>query len=365
MRKLAIGLGITFATGMLLGGCSGKGNDAVQGNRFIQPYFPSVSEGKVFFGGGDGRVHALDANTGEEAWATKVITKVGSSTNFSLAGGALIYRDARKDAVENSLTAVDPATGKEKWHTSENGVSFTVAAGDSVYYMGMDANSRTKLEIRKADSGETAKEVTLANDVVNGPALQGERLFFAGSRYNVYAYDLKSGEGLSFTIKDADPAGSGMPDTEPRATRDTIFLGSGQTVYAIDMKSGDTLWKHKKANAGDYDIILSGGMAIVNDGKDVVALDERTGAALWRYEAPEETSYPYAADKAVYVNSGNAMLALGLADGKQLWRAGTEGKVISLPAFAGGVLYFGDAEDRFYAVDAASGKELWRYKIER
>lgn len=366
MRKLASSLMALCVAGGLLTGCSNNGNDETrQGQHYNQPYFPSVHEGLVYFGGGDGRVRALEAKTGQQKWATKVITEIGSSTNFSLAGGSLIYRDARNDAAENSLTAVDPATGKERWHTTENGVSFTASSDEFVYYMGVDAEMRLKLEIREADSGKVTKEATLAADVVNGPALHGDMLYFAGSNYNVYVFDTKTGEGTELKIQDADTSIVGIPDTEPKASDTAIFLGTGQTVYALDRATGKTLWKFKKTSESDYAFALADGKLVLNDGKAVVALDEKTGAVQWRYEASEETSYPYAADGTAYVNSGNSVIALSVADGAFKWQANTEGRVISLPAYDAGALYFGDDADRFYAVDAASGKELWRYAVER
>jgi outer membrane protein assembly factor BamB len=40
----------------------------------------------------------------------------------------------------------------------------------------------------------------------------------------------------------------------------------------------------------------------------------------------------------------------------------TEGPIRSTPALRGGVLYFGSGDNTFYAVDAATGKEVWRFK---
>src|SRR5258708_23684741 len=43
------------------------------------------------------------------------------------------------------------------------------------------------------------------------------------------------------------------------------------------------------------------------------------------------------------------------------WKFKTNGKVISSPAIAGGVVYVGSTDGRVYAVDAASGMRRWAF----
>src|SRR5579863_3336097 len=43
------------------------------------------------------------------------------------------------------------------------------------------------------------------------------------------------------------------------------------------------------------------------------------------------------------------------------WKFKTQGPVISTPAIADGVAYFGSNDHYLYAVDAASGTERWKF----
>jgi outer membrane protein assembly factor BamB len=55
------------------------------------------------------------------------------------------------------------------------------------------------------------------------------------------------------------------------------------------------------------------------------------------------------------------LIALDSANGKELWSVPMHGWVWSTPLLVDGVLYLGDTEGYFYAVDAQQGKLLWTY----
>src|SRR3954464_482812 len=47
------------------------------------------------------------------------------------------------------------------------------------------------------------------------------------------------------------------------------------------------------------------------------------------------------------------------------WAFKTEGSVLSSPAIAGGVVYFGSVDGCLYAVDQETGKQKWKFKTPR
>jgi eukaryotic-like serine/threonine-protein kinase len=51
-----------------------------------------------------------------------------------------------------------------------------------------------------------------------------------------------------------------------------------------------------------------------------------------------------------------------LASGKRNWKFTTGNVVHASPAVASGVVYIGSWDSYFYAIDAATGKEKWRFK---
>jgi outer membrane protein assembly factor BamB len=59
---------------------------------------------------------------------------------------------------------------------------------------------------------------------------------------------------------------------------------------------------------------------------------------------------------------GNDLVALNVADGKEKWRAKTEGPIFSGAHVDSDTVYFGSADHHVYAVNAADGTEKWKTK---
>jgi outer membrane protein assembly factor BamB len=55
------------------------------------------------------------------------------------------------------------------------------------------------------------------------------------------------------------------------------------------------------------------------------------------------------------------MHCLNATDGKALWTFATRSRVESSPVLAGGRVYFGSNDGKFYVLDAASGAKVWEF----
>jgi hypothetical protein len=65
----------------------------------------------------------------------------------------------------------------------------------------------------------------------------------------------------------------------------------------------------------------------------------------------------------LYVSTmGNDLVVLDAASGKELWRFAAEDSIFSTPVVAGGVVYFGSADHFIYAVDTQTHKVKWKTK---
>lgn len=86
----------------------------------------------------------------------------------------------------------------------------------------------------------------------------------------------------------------------------------------------------------------------------------------WTFEAQAGfESTAAVVDGVVYVGSLDEHLyALDLATGKERFRFQAKGEVKSSPGVRDGVVYFGDEGGFFHAVDAKTGKELWSFETD-
>src|SRR6266853_2526518 len=92
----------------------------------------------------------------------------------------------------------------------------------------------------------------------------------------------------------------------------------------------------------------------------------KTLKLLWTHDAGEPVESSAAiADGVVYIGSGAGFLsAVDLATGKPRWKykVSQEGVGESSAAVRNGAVYIGDLAGVFHAVDVRTGKALWTYK---
>jgi outer membrane protein assembly factor BamB len=86
----------------------------------------------------------------------------------------------------------------------------------------------------------------------------------------------------------------------------------------------------------------------------------------WRFQTEGRViSSPAIAGGVVYAGSTDQNLyAIDQNAGSLKWKFHTESWVTSSPAVAGGVVFFGSFDGSFYAVDAATGKLKWKFDTE-
>ena len=104
----------------------------------------------------------------------------------------------------------------------------------------------------------------------------------------------------------------------------TVPLGAGRVV-AVDAVDGRVLWR-ADARAGSEALLLDRRLVTVSGG-DVRAIDVGTGEAVWTAEDVSPSTSQLLTDGTVLLvpvlepDTGPTLLALGLSDGRERWRA--------------------------------------------
>ena len=144
----------------------------------------------------------------------------------------------------------------------------------------------------------------------------------------------------------------------------TIYFGAFDGfVYALDAVTGEKKWSYEAGASMLSSPAVTGGRLFIGvmDGS-VHAVNLADGTGVWVFDAGERPMFgsPAVHDGLLYIGSyDQAVYALRTADGSQAWRTVLGGNVFSSAAVAGDRLWIG-AEDGFYALDPATGAELWK-----
>jgi outer membrane protein assembly factor BamB len=150
----------------------------------------------------------------------------------------------------------------------------------------------------------------------------------------------------------------------PLVTGDRVYAPDANgTMYVLDL-TGKLLWTYHTDKplwatpATDGKVIYLASMD-----RHVYALDAQSGKLIWESEdlggavVGTPTIGP---DGTLYVGSfGRLMAALNPQNGKILWSKPTTGWVWAAPALDQGVLFFGDLDGAFYAMNATDGAVSW------
>jgi outer membrane protein assembly factor BamB len=184
----------------------------------------------------------------------------------------------------------------------------------------------------------------------------------------------------------------------PVVARGMVYAGSWDGfIYALDAATGELIWQREAHNSVRPSVAVQDGtLFATDDGGNLYILDARTGQEQLMFRTPDSgIASPVAANGLVYFPSGGRVYAVDAhtkeipgqyllkqvwaqfwlwqvpgvprPPGQQggLWRFSPEDPergIIAVPALTPEALYVGDIQGNFYAQDALSGAELWRFQ---
>lgn len=294
---------------------------------------PVIQGSIAYFGGGDGRLYAVDAETGVEKWNRRLDT---ISTSAPAIADHTVYVGAWEE-----LYALSTDTGEVRWKFEPE------RGSDDSYY---------------AD-----------------PVVYGGTIYFGG-RHNLYALDSHNGKE-KWKLKL-----SGVTASVPTVYDGMLYIGSyspdGRVdtyLYALDSQTGQEIWKRKVRGDGIRGAIaVADGVLYVGTTDDgLLALDATNGQEKWRYyPGSGVTTGPAVAYDLVYITDRGRLYAVDAQTGKEKWAHEGGGILYSDPVIAEGVVYYTTSEPGsdssmadvkpkgyLHAVDAQSGHELWKFNV--
>ncbi|MFE9901361.1 protein kinase domain-containing protein [Streptomyces achromogenes] len=314
---------------------------------------------RMWLGRRDGTAPARPAPTGSAKPAWGLLWQVAAEFTDPPVPPSPLLLDRLVAVGETHLKGVDPRTGKTLWADAE--VYFghrTVTDGARIHtveYTLHEADPLSLCPVGPAD-GRVGDPYLVLKDF-NG-RLRGTQLLCASGNA-VYA------------------VGGRSPRPVDSSRNDAFRSGQSWHLVALDIHARRKLWEvplpaRPDGNTRLYFLsaqVSGERLVLVQQSADgatrLVVRDTGTGHLLWdrpldSAPPPSGRTRPAVDDRHVYP-AADGLLALGLDDGKAVWRHGG-GTAYSPPAVHDGVVYAVESGRGIVALDAGSGASRWAEK---
>ncbi|MGL1957372.1 MAG: outer membrane protein assembly factor BamB [Colwellia sp.] len=246
---------------------------------------PVTGLNKIFLGSENGKVFALNAETGALVWQGTIKGEVINSP--AIDSGILVVNSA-----SGILKAFDANTGEEIWTVEQDvpaltlrGISAPVTASGGVF-IGTGKGSINVYILEKGQQGWTAQvgeatgstELEKVIDVDSAPVVFGDKIYAISSRGNLVSIELKSGRVLWKRQYSSY--------RQISVHRNSVYLTTLRGhVYAIDRINGLERWSNLSlTNRGVTGPVVVGAYVVVGDFEGYLHwLNRETGEIVSRH----------------------------------------------------------------------------------
>ena len=273
----------------------------------------AIVGGTVFVGSQKGELVALSLDNGSVYWKFATGNPIGESSPAY--GGAVVYIGD----LGGWLNAINASDGKKLWAFKANG------------------------------------------EIKSSPVVIGDRVLIGSYDEHLYCLSARDGS-LKWKFKTNGPVHS----TPGIADGMAFIAGCDEMFRAIRISDGKEVFNVSSGAYTGASPALRGGLAFYGTfDNEVLEVNLAERKIAWRYEHPQR-KFPFYSSAAVtstrVVIGGRDKLVHGLGlDGKLAWTFATRARVESSPAIAGGRVYVGSNDGRFYVLNLSDGSKLWEF----
>jgi outer membrane protein assembly factor BamB len=306
------------------------------GDRVISS--PVFKDNVIYFGGDDGNVYAVDAETGRQIWKRAMNGPAPSTP--AIADGTLYI-----GSYDGKFYALDARTGGLKWKFATEGERRFEAKGIH---------------------GWQPKNQTIADpfDVfLSSPVVVNSAVYFGSGDGNLYALDSATGD-LRWKFKTGD-----VVHASPALADGVLFFGSWDSYfYAVDATTGKEKWRfhggedpliHNQVGFQSSPAVVNGVVYTGCRDSNLYALDAAIGKEKWRFfnDLSWVITSPAIADGKVFFATSDSSLyhVVDANSGKSVIRQQAKAYMFSSPAIVGDVVFIGVLNGTLEARDAKTG----------
>ena len=270
------------------------------------------------------------------------------------------------------LTAYTLKGGKPLWSfSSGKRIVGTPAAAEGIVVFG--SADRHIYGLNAAD-GSLRWKVEAAGPVLGAVTIENHTAYIGASDHTFRAIDLRTGK-IIWSYTDV----KGYIETKPLVTADQVIFGAwDNTLYALDKTNGNEQWKWTGgltrmhfSPAAVWPVAADGKVFIADPQRAMTAIDLKTGESVWRtFRSMVRETIGLSEDGTrLYSKTMNDSIVCYATQGdvpRQLWATdvgfGYE-HAPSMPVEKEGVMFGSTKEGLIFALEARTGKILWKHKI--
>jgi outer membrane protein assembly factor BamB len=225
-----------------------------------------------------------------------------------------------------------------------------------------------------ATTGSHLWTVTASEPVLGAVTIENGIAYLGASDKSFRAIDIQTGN-VKWTYREVQ----GYVETRPLIADDKVIFGAwDNTLYALDKNTGEELWKWTGgltrmhfSPAAVWPVAANGKVFIADPQRAMTAIDLATGETVWRtFRSMVRETIGISEDRQrVYSKTMNDSIVAYSTQGnlpKQIWASdvgfGYE-HAPSMPVEKDGVVFGSTKNGLIFALDALTGKVLWKHKI--
>jgi eukaryotic-like serine/threonine-protein kinase len=316
------------------------------GDRIVSS--PVFANNVIYFGGDDGNIYAVNAETGVQLWKHSTGGPVPATP--AVVDGTLYI-----GSYDGKFYALDATTGATKWKFSTEGERRFEAKGIHAL-------------LPKNQTIPDAFDTFLSS-----PVVAQNTVFFGSGDGNLYALDTSTGEP-KWKFKTGD-----VVHSSPAYADGVVFFGSWDSYfYAVDATNGKEKWRfhggedalaHNQVGFQSSPAVANGIVYTGCRDSNLYALDQATGKEKWKFFNELSwviTSPAISSGKVFFATSDSSLYhVVDAMTGKSVKKQQDKAYMFSSPAVAGDVVLIGVLNGPLVARDLTSGELLWDYQVEK
>jgi outer membrane protein assembly factor BamB len=316
-----------------------------EGRRWLRQR-PTLANGRVYATDDKGNVHALDAATGKEYWASNAI-EFGKDSN-----GLKFWKPS---TVEAGLTG-SPGVGG----------GLVVVGGRNGEVVAMDAETGAKRWSTKVTS-----------EVLSAPMVGEGVVVVRANDGRVFGLSLAEGQ-RKWVFDRGLPTLSVRGNSSPLGAGGLVFIGYDDgSLVALRESDGLRVWEQivaepdgrtELARMADIDgeLMLEGEtLYAVSYHDKVVALSAANGQPLWTHDLGGWSGVALTSDKVVLTDKTGNIWALDRSTGDSRWKQNVlENRQLTTPVVMGEYAVVGDLEGYLHWVKLETGDIVGRTRVE-